>query len=153
TELADLDHNVVNNKVIDKQGSGVESFSGGDLRLARYSEPMKKSPVASKLATYTTSDKLKRIEPFGFTGFICGILFIIILFGFFDYYWFLVFLFSFIALVFGAIGLIRINKHPDLFWGKAFAIASLIIGTTFYVLLLILILLFLIWPPHLNLNI
>jgi len=59
---------------------------------------------------------------------------------------------GFLAMVFGAIGLGRIKKHPGEFKGRSLALISFIIGAVFCTLLTFLILAFLIWPPHLNLN-
>jgi len=98
-----------------------------------------KSNSAKNEIAKTKGHKTKRIESFGLTGFILSVLDWIPIIGLLfplsaaSWMFFVGLLFAIIAVVFGAVGLGRINRNQGRFKGKGFAIASIFIGILAFV--------------------
>jgi hypothetical protein len=148
-ELAEIDHNDVSNMMNDDNGSLVNSFSKSEKTFIRYPDALIKSSIGPDKVTFRQESPQVKVEPFGVIGFITSLFLLMGLAGLIEL-GLGVILCGFLAMVFGAIGLGRIKKHPGEFKGRALALTSLIIGAVFCTLLTCLILAFLIWPPHFN---
>jgi len=83
----------------------------------------------------------RNIEGFGLGGLGLGLLAVIFLFipGSVVLLWILSFLFSIVAIVFGAIGMGRVHDNPEGLFGKGFGIASFVLGLLAILALLIVI--------------
>lgn len=109
--------------------------TNNDFQLDTFSEqeiPNTKGAILNEIKPFKNiADEPKlKVEPFGIAGFITGIVGLIV-FGY---------IFGTIAIVFGAISLVRIRNNPDKYKGRGFAIASLILGIVGVALLTVLLL-------------
>ncbi len=103
------------------------SIPKSDIALNKNSNSVIKSYAASYKGDLQQETTVKMIEPLGLAGFISGLAGLLIL----------PFIFGVVAIVFGAISLGKILKHPDRYKGLGFAIAALIIGVVDIVWVLI----------------
>ena len=103
------------------------SILKSDIALNKNSNSVIKAYAASYKSDLQEETTTKMIEPLGLAGFISGLAGLLVL----------PFIFGTIAIVFGAISLGRILKHPDRYKGLGFAIAALIIGVVDFVWVLI----------------
>jgi hypothetical protein len=118
-KVAEIGLSEVKYRRCDNLDGPVISISKSDISVIKYINGTKDYFTSNSAVTNNYDSDTRKIEGLGLAGFISGIVGLFI-FGI---------PLGLVAMIFGGISLIKIEKQPTKYKGKGFALASLIVGT------------------------
>lgn len=118
-KVAEIGLNEVKYRRCDNLDGPVISVSKSDISVIKYNNGTKDYFTSNSAVTNNYDSDTRKIEGLGLAGFISGIVGLFVL-GI---------PLGLVAMIFGGISLIKIEKQPTKYKGKGFALASLIVGT------------------------